>query len=315
VRGIALLCAALAAFLVFGAQSVPDARASQSTCRDSRPQTGPRWDPCRRPASLIAAKVAASEIYDAYLRGKASLNDVRVADRRVSQFAKAPIPDPQPNFLARENGTDPSSEGGFNPDGFTVARQINDSYCGPATAASILWYFGRKDERFRTAAILDSHTNEHDVLIGADRDQDLLANDFWLATIAFDGTNWGERHMPFTLNAWRGDSFYSEHATPYLEGNLDKDRFIKAVRYDVDRGFPVAENARYNGSTYYPAGFLPGIDFQHWDTVYGYFDRDGTTYIQQGQVYGTPGLDYLPYQNIPLDTHWTALEQWHGIVW
>jgi hypothetical protein len=301
-------------------QVINGAEASEpdpAACTDRRPISEARYDPCRRPVTIIAAKVAAAHIYDRYLKGEASFFEVDAADRRVEQFTRVDLDTPVRNMIAAGNGTDPNTtyEPGVKLDGFEVFQQTNEFYCGPATAQSILRYFAKRDIKFKTAAMFNPDTGEHDVVYGHPRDQHILANISWLATNKYGQTNWGERYMPESLNDWRGDLYYTLHATAKLGGTLDKDTFMKAVRYNADRGFPIAVNARYNADSYYPAGFHPGIDFMHWDVAYGYFEKDGVTFVQQGQVFAAIGYGWVPYQNVPLDTLWSAIGQWHGIVW
>ncbi|MCC6382988.1 MAG: hypothetical protein IT304_10810 [Dehalococcoidia bacterium] len=189
--------------------------------------------------------------------------------------------------------------------------QVTPFYCGPATAMSSLAFLGP-----RTSHTVNPDTGVREKLTGDSvHDQQLLAADFWLATDANGGTNWGAGYMPFTLNSWRGTRWYVAAGTPNVEGTLTREQALAAIKYDTDRGYPVAENVLYDASTYYPAGFLPGVTYQHWDTVYGHYQHDGREVVQVGQVYHDSTLPAAPYQDIDWDIHWTAIEQWHGIVW
>jgi len=318
-KKIALVGAAMAVLTLLSVEfsGIALAENPEAKCKDRSPISEARYDPCRRPATVIAAKVAAATIYDQYLNGAATLKDVQAADRRVEQFTRAEVPEPSRNFMAVENGTDPLTKypAGVQLSGFQVFAQNNYYYCGPATVQSMLFYFAKKDIKFKTAATVNSFTQEYDVVYGHPRDQHILASEFWLATDKYGGTNYGEPYVPFTLNAWRGDQYYTQHSTVTNGGTLNADEFMRAVRYNTDRGFPIAENARYNGYSYYPAGFQPGIDYFHWDLIYGHFYKDGVQYVQQGQPYASPGYSWAPYQNVPWSTIWTALGSWYGIVW
>ena len=71
-----------------------------------------------------------------------------------------------------------------------------------------------------------------------------------------------------------------------------------------------------------PQGFLKGVRYEHWDTLYGYVDSGGIEYAKVGQVYGaslfgdgTPQGQYQQYQDIPWNTQWLAIGSWNGIVW
>lgn len=318
-KKIALAGAAISLFGVLSVlfTGIATAEDPDAKCTDRSPIGEPRYDPCRRPATIIAAKVAAAAIYDRYLNGAATLAEVQAADRRVAQFTRTAIPEPSRNFIAVENGTDPLTTypAGAQLNGFQVFHQNNYYYCGPATVQSMLFYFAKKDIKFKTAATFNPFTQEYDMVFGHPRDQHILANEFWLATDKYGGTNYGEPYVQFTLNAWRGDEYYTQHSTVTNGGTLNADEFMRAVRYSADRGFPIASNARYNGYSYYPAGFQPGIDYFHWDVIYGHFYKDGIQFVQQGQVFASPGYSWAPYQNVPWSTIWTALGSWYGIVW
>lgn len=195
---------------------------------------------------------------------------------------------------------------------FFPFEQLTSYYCGAASVQSILYYLGPH----RSWAV-DPLTNGHDVLKGdSQHDQPMLANQFWLAAEQNDGTNWGERYVPFALNSWRGSRWYVEAATPLMEaGTLTQDQALRDIRYDTDRGYPVAENVLYSPSTYYPAGFMPGIRYQHWDTIYGLSMADGKQYVNIGQVYHDQRTPYQRWQQVEWDVHWSAIGGWHGIVW
>jgi hypothetical protein len=115
----------------------------------------------------------------------------------------------------------------------------------------------------------------------------------------------------YTLRAWRGDSYYQQLPTSSMTQAIE----YSDISYDTDRQFPVVENVLYNSSSYYPSGFNPGLQYQHFDTLSGHFDVGGVSYVEQGQVYGSPGYTYVAYQTFTLATQWSAVAQWHGIVW
>jgi hypothetical protein len=200
-------------------------------------------------------------------------------------------------------------------DGQVLAvQQITWWYCGPATAQSILWYLGpHRSESY------DEAWGGRPWLTGKpEEDQWLLANDFWLATNRYEGTNWGMAYMPHTLNAWRGTFWYAQSATPFLEGGtLTKEQALMAMRYDFDRSYPVAENVLYAPHTYYPYGFWPGVTYQHWDVAHGYVEdiASGDGYVKIGQVYHDERIPYQRFQQVAWDVHWGAIANWHGIVW
>jgi len=197
------------------------------------------------------------------------------------------------------------------PGSFFPFEQINSFYCGPATVMSILYALGAMQSQTRNTT-----NSQFERLNGnPEHDQTLLAQDFWLATDKNDGTNWGELYVPYTLNAWRGSRWYVLDSTPAFDGSLTKDQALRNIRYDTDRGYPIAENVLYSPETYYPAGFWPGVRYQHWDVIYGMSTANDETRVQIGQTYHDTRLPYDRFQSILWDVHWVAIENWHGIVW
>jgi hypothetical protein len=272
-----------------------------------------------RPATAIeieAAKTAAANAYDAYLRGRGSLRQLEDAERLLTVMTGEKIPTPvhsgvQAGSTLAKVAIEPAATTSLQKY-FKPFRQQTSFWCGPATAQSILWFLG-----VRQSAEANPDTGDQDWLTGnMPRDQRVLANSGWLATNRYGGTNWGQQYMPETLNAWRGTEWYVQSATPNIgNGRLDKDQALRNIQYATDRGYPVAANVLYSSRTYYPAGFMPGVTYRHWDTVYGYFERDGRTWVQVGQVYAEPGLGYQPMYEVPWDTHWSSIGNWFGIVW
>src|SRR3970282_702083 len=192
-KKIALVGAAMAVLTLLSVQFsyIALAENPEAKCKDRSPISEARYDPCRRPGTVIGAKVAAATIYDQYLNGAATLKDVQAADRRVEQFTRAEVPEPSRNFMAVENGTDPLTKypAGVQLSGFQVFAQNNYYYCGPATVQSMLFYFAKKDIKFKTAATVNSFTQEYDVVYGHPRAQHILASGIWVATDKYGGTN------------------------------------------------------------------------------------------------------------------------------
>ena len=254
---------------------------------------------------ILEAKTAAADAYVGTLQDSGSQDDYAQAEawlltatgEGAIRADAATIP------LDRDNRLSAS---------FKPFAQTTDYYCGPATVESILSFLGAT-----TSWASDPITGSHDALTGdADVDQPLLANDFWLRADANDGTAWGAMYVPFALNAWRGSRWYVAASTPKIPGGtLTKDEALRDIRYDVDHGYPVAENVLYSPQTYYPAGFTPGVRYTHWDTIYGAGGYASVPYVDVGQVFHEPSTEYRPYQRIDWDRHWTAIAAWHGIVW
>jgi hypothetical protein len=294
-----------------------------SACRDGRgldSQGNPCPQPLSRAESVVQAKWRAAEAYDRFLRGAGSAEEVESADYALSRLTLErigandwSIPQDTPAAYKLRGTTPPQDYGPLHTK-FWPFEQITWWYCGPATAQSMLWYLG-------------PHRSEsHDDLWGGrpwltgdtQEDQWLLANDFWLATNKYGGTNWGEAYMPQTLNAWRGSFWYIQSAVPWLAGGtLTKEQALTALRYDFDRSYPVAENVLYAPHTYYPYGFWPGVIYQHWDVLHGYVvdGQTGDGYVKVGQVYHDQRIPYQRFQQVAWDVHWGSIANWHGIVW
>lgn len=262
---------------------------------------------------ILAAKTAAANAYIGYIYNLSSKdNYVRAQDWLTMVTGEgnvAKAPDSSATLVAQGGLTAGAKR---LKEQFFPFEQINSSYCGPATVESILSFLGPY-----TSATPNRETKQTDHLTGDPaRDQSLLANPFWLATEKYHGTNWGEMYVPFALNAWRGSRWYVQDAGPGLSASgLTKDQALRNIRYDVDHGYPVAENVLYSPQTYYPAGFIPGVRYAHWDTIYGQTTDNGQAFVQVGQTYHAPSAPYERYQQVPWDVHWTAIAAWHGIVW
>jgi hypothetical protein len=206
---------------------------------------------------------------------------------------------------------------------FWPFSQIYGYYCGPATAQSMLWFLGGGTTT--TSATYDTQTGAYDQLnANSSHDQPILGNSFWLATDTYGGTNWGSLYLPFTLNSWRGTSYYAGEGAANVGGSLTQATAHAYVFYDTVLDYPVAENVLYlSGVTFNPQGFLNGVRYEHWDTLYGFATSGGIEYAKVGQVYGASLFDgnaptqgqYQQYQAVPWNTQWGAIAVWNGIVW
>lgn len=265
-----------------------------------------------RAAAVAEAKMAAAMLYSEQLAGRDTQESVENLERWLraltSETKREVIPSSPPEFIPA--GVDARVRTNRLQTEFFPYRQINEYYCGPATVQSILAFLGPE------VSATKNHWGVHDRLTGDPHiDQPMLASDFWLATDKYHGTMWGDAYIPFTLNAWRGTDWYVASGTPRVGGNLTKEMALAAIKFDTDRGYPIAENVLYSPQTYYPAGFWPGVTYMHWDTVYGHYEENGQQMVQIGQTYGGPGLPYERYQSVPWDVHWPAIGEWHGIIW
>lgn len=251
------------------------------------------------------AKTEAANVYARYRLGDATFGDVRAADALVNRLTGEVTA--QRSILA---ATTVDGGGGAELREYLPFRQINSYYCGPATVQSMLWQLQSPERGVRAG------DGEFLALTGdPGLDQPRLAGGRWLSTDTFGGTPWGDEFIPRTLNDWLGTHWYVSSGTPNVEGDLTQDQAMRNIQYAIDRGYPVAANLIYSSETYYPAGFYPGVTYSHWDTIYGYEEKDGRMTVNVGQVYGSEGLPYEPNQQVDWDTHWNAIGSWYGIVW
>jgi hypothetical protein len=98
-------------------------------------------------------------------------------------------------------------------------------------------------------------------------------------------------------------------------GSLSLGGYENAIVSDVDSGFPAMENIYYDSRSGWPQGFNTSIAYQHWDTLYGEYSFGGSDYVQQGQVYASPGYTYVPAQTWSASSLFTAVVDGFGIVW
>jgi hypothetical protein len=242
---------------------------------------------------IPTAKTQVANLYDDVLHGRASEAALREAESRLSAMTGEPIQPPS-------NGARDHLAANYSP-----FRQVTDYYCGPATVQSILWYLGVRDEGgAANPGAAKGMTGRGDI------DQPLLAGPEWLNTEAAQGTDWGG-NVPGAINRWRGTNWYAS----FPAENLTQDQAWRDIQYAIDHGYPVAANVLLGPGTYTPTGFFEGSTYEHWETVVGHFERDGKKWVKVGQVYGTESLGYDPLQEIPWDAYWSAIANWHGIVW
>ncbi|MGH2610238.1 MAG: hypothetical protein ACRDHF_14245 [Tepidiformaceae bacterium] len=248
-------------------------------------------------ADIVAAKTNVADLYAGYLAGTHSLDALTTAEAALEAMTGEDIKPVTDGGKAR-------LEAHYSP-----FRQVTDYYCGPATVQSILWALGVRDEdAVNTPAAATGMTGRGDV------DQRLLANGGNLRTEGGGGTDWGSI-VPDTINKWRGTRWYAPFATPKAGGTLHQDQAWRDIQYAVDHGYPVAANVRLGSDTLFPQGFNQGMTYYHWETIAGYFEKDGVKYVKVGQVYAAGNLEYDPLQEIPWDTYWPAIGTHFGIVW
>lgn len=265
-----------------------------------------------RAAAAAEAKMAAAMRYSEQLEGRESEENVESLERWVRALTSEEKPHVGTSspLHALPGGVNARTTISRLQTDYWPYQQINSYYCGPATVQSILRFLGPEESQTK------NNWGVHDRLTGdPHQDQKMLASDFWLATDKHHGTNWGDKYVPFALNAWRGTDWYIASGTRNVGGSLTKEQALAAIKYDTDRAYPVAENVMYSPQTYYPAGFWPGVTYMHWDTVYGHFKDGDRQMVQVGQVYGGPNLPYERFQDVPWDVHWDAIGKWFGIVW
>jgi hypothetical protein len=248
-------------------------------------------------ADIVAAKTNVADLYAGYLAGSISYADLFKAEEALSAMTGEDLKGPV--FGSKRN-----LEANYSP-----FRQVTNYYCGPATVQSILWFLGSRDED-----AVDNPASATGMTGRGDVDQRLLASGANLRTESGGGTDWGSI-VPDTINKWRGTRWYAAFATPNAGGPLHKDQAWRDIQYAIDHGYPVAANVRLGSDTLLPQGFNPGMTYYHWETIVGYFEKDGVKYVKVGQVYAAGNLEYDPLQEIPWDTYWPAIGSHFGIVW
>jgi len=253
--------------------------------------------PATLPSDIAGLKTQAANAYDAVVRGAGSKAELA----RIEDQLYAVTSEPRRDSSARMASLLLSER-------YRPIRQVNWYYCGPASVSSMLWFLGARE-----LPTTNADGNRPALTGRPETDQALLASVEWLGTENNEGTAWGGV-VPGVLNEWRGTTWYVESATETIGGELTKDQAFRNIRYDLDRGYPVAANVLYDASTFYPAGFMEGISYEHWETIYGYFERDGTWFVRVGQVYGGES-GYEALQAIPWDRYWTAIDARYGLVW
>ncbi len=248
-------------------------------------------------ADIVKAKTNVADLYAGYLAGTTSYKDLTTAELALERMTGEDIKGPAFEGKQRLAAN------------YAPFRQVTSYYCGPATVQSILWYLGVRDEAGASnPAAAKGMTGRGDL------DQRLLAGRSHLRTESGHGTDWGGI-VPDTINKWRGTRWYQPFATANAGGTLHKDQAWRNIVYAIDHGYPVAANVLLSSSTVLPTGFNPGMNYQHWETIVGYFEKDGVKYVKVGQVYGAGNLEYDPLQEIPWDTYWPAIGNHFGMVW
>jgi hypothetical protein len=248
-------------------------------------------------ADIVRAKTNVADMYSGYLAGTITAADLDKAERMLEIMTGETIKD-----ATAENKAALAAN-------YSPFRQVTDYYCGPATVQSILWALGVRDEAgIANPAAAKGMTGRGDV------DQRLLASGTHLRTENGGGTDWGAI-VPDTINNWRGTRWYQAFGTAKAGGALHKDQAWRDIVYAIDHGYPVAANVALSSNTVLPTGFNPGMTYYHWETIAGYFEKDGVKYVKVGQVYGASNLEYDPLQEIPWDTYWPAVGTHFGIVW
>lgn len=261
--------------------------------------------------AVLNLKNRAAQAYQAYLDGRGSLAAAQATVANAANAAGVEAPVLSSAASGSYGGVHPLTALSYSP-----FEQINGNYCGPATAESMLYYQAQRDSAHYTSSDYDTVTGAYDTISGtSSSDQPLLANSFWLATDKYGQTYWGTPYMPFTLNGWLGGSWYVQVASPGNGGSLTESQYYADLETDVGSSYVMAEDVIYDGATYYPSGFNPSGTYRHWDTLYGYATVAGVNDVQQGQVYASPGYTWEPWQLIPEDTAWSAVDQGNGIVW
>lgn len=293
-------------FVGNGAPHTPDGQ----PCRPSNPKH------TASEKALIEAKTAKADAYQAFQRGEINEQQLEAAAQRFWSLSGEEAKRPEKNRISRALGNDPTaptSEGSVALMGalanFWPFEQFYNWQCGPASAESILWYKGPHTSQYA----IDGST----ITANRQNDQWILGYSYYTDANNQGQTSWNPRKIAPTLNRWRvgtDQGFYITGAIASSGGdinNLTQSQTMGYIEDDIDYDYPVAENVEYSSSTYLPnTSFTPGTVWEHWDTVYGYYDYAGTRYVQIGQVWGSSR-----FYDVAWNTHWSAIVAQHGIVW
>ncbi len=270
---------------------------------------------------LIDARSEKAAAYALYKAGKMSKADFDQIAAKVWSLSGESNVEPSINQISRNLGKDPSV--GIAETATTLGQLSNywpfEQYynwqCGPASAQSILWYKGPHTSQYAS----DGSTITSDRL----NDQWILGYDYY--THANNGwppayeqqTAWSPQILDQTLNRWRvgfDTGYYLTGSVASTGGdmnNFSQSDVMARIEDDIDFNYPLAENVGYGSNSYRPSAFPGPSNWQHWDTVYGYYDSAGTRYVQIGQVWGA-----TRFYDVAWNTHWSAIGNYgHGIVY
>ena len=271
---------------------------------------------------MITAKTQKAKAYELYKAGKISKAEF---DREAAAFwslsGERPI-EPVVNRISRAIGQDPTfrtSPGQPSLSGqlanFWPFEQYYNWQCGPATSQSMLWYKGPHTSQYAVdgSTITGNRLNDQWIL---GYDYYTHANNGWPPTYE-QQTAWNPQVVDKTLNRWRvgfDNGFYITGSVSSSGGdvnNLSQSDVMTRFEDDIDFDYPVAENVEYGSNSYRPSAFPGPQNWQHWDTVYGYYDAGGVRYVQIGQVWGS-----TRFYDVAWNTHWAAIGNYgHGIVY
>lgn len=181
--------------------------------------------------------------------------------------------------------------------GLIQQAQINNYYCGPATASEIL----------RTLGITDS--------------QSTLAGNAFLETNTYGQTPWtdnsGASPMKNTLNNLQNANFYYPVNGSGVGGGFSQSTYQADLVWDIAGGWPVAGNVYEPANGAHLWGHPEGQTIGHWIALYGYSKTDcGADTSYADSVYGSViNWPVQPYNAGFSSATMTSLLNGRGFVW
>ena len=145
----------------------------------------------------------------------------------------------------------------------TQESQVNKFYCGPAAVEEVLLALNAKRGprgEWLSAGPYPAYG------------QHVLAENYYLQTDAFIGTNWGSGVVPRTLNAWYKRHYYVAINGTNLGGYFSLTTFEHDLILDVDSGHPLMGGVRMDPTPTRPhlIGFPTNQLHYHWIAINGY---------------------------------------------
>jgi hypothetical protein len=181
--------------------------------------------------------------------------------------------DPSGAYGVQTEGIMPMAQYTSNTMSQTQRAQLQNNWCGPASAQSIVlaWH---TDRGYATTSAWD----------GAALSQSKLATSTYTNAGATGGTDWLDHDMLNALNKWifDGDAMYAQWNADTV-ANLES-----KVALDIDLDWMVGSGTHERaGGPHF--NNHPDKDVSHWTTIYGY-SNSGSTFKFQDPAANSPAL-------------------------